>query len=69
MTDRLASDRRADMQVLLHLLTGARWRIGPRDLVALHRRARSLAAARAAVNREDPDEVVGDRLDDATLVE
>ncbi|MEV6492061.1 ATP-dependent helicase, partial [Actinoplanes sp. NPDC051633] len=54
---------------LLRLLTGARWRIGPRDLVALHRRARSLAAARAAVNREDPDEVVGDRLDDATLVE
>jgi DNA helicase-2/ATP-dependent DNA helicase PcrA len=34
---------------LLRLLTGARWRIGPRDLVALHRRARGLAAARAAV--------------------
>jgi DNA helicase-2/ATP-dependent DNA helicase PcrA len=55
---------------LLRLLTGARWRIGPRDLVALHRRARTLAAARAsAVDAEDPDEVVGDRLDDATLVE
>jgi DNA helicase-2/ATP-dependent DNA helicase PcrA len=55
---------------LLRLLTGARWRIGPRDLVALHRRARALAAARAsAVDAEDPDEIVGDRLDDATLVE
>jgi len=55
---------------LLRLLTGARWRIGPRDLVALHRRARGLAAARAAVvNRQDPADVVADRLDDATLVE
>jgi DNA helicase-2/ATP-dependent DNA helicase PcrA len=55
---------------LLRLLTGARWRIGPRDLVALHRRARALAAARvSAVDADDPDEVVGDRLDDATLVE
>ena len=34
---------------LLRLLTGARWRIGPRDLVALHRRSRALAAVRAAV--------------------
>ena len=55
---------------LLRLLTGARWRIGPRDLVALHRRARALAAARAtAVQADEPDDVVGDRLDDATLVE
>ncbi|GGL02071.1 ATP-dependent helicase [Mangrovihabitans endophyticus] len=79
---------------LLRLLTGARWRIGPRDLVALHRRARHLAAARAdatepaaateqadatepadatehadATGRAGPDEVVADRLDDATLVE
>ena len=36
---------------LLRLLTGARWRIGPRDLVALHRRARSIAAARRRVGR------------------
>jgi DNA helicase-2/ATP-dependent DNA helicase PcrA len=28
------------------LLTGARWRIGPRDLAALHRRARDLVLAR-----------------------
>jgi len=55
---------------LLRLLTGARWRIGPRDLVALHRRARGLAAARAeVVNRADPQEVLADRLDDATLIE
>src|SRR5690606_11523978 len=33
---------------LVRLLTGPRWRIGPRDLVALHRRARALAAARLA---------------------
>ena len=37
-----------DGAALLRLLTGARWRIGPRDLVALHRRARAIAAARAA---------------------
>ncbi|MBU2670907.1 DEAD/DEAH box helicase [Actinoplanes bogorensis] len=55
---------------LLRLLTGARWRIGPRDLVALHRRARGLAAARAAVvTGAEPDDIVADRLDDATLVE
>ncbi|MFI5889246.1 UvrD-helicase domain-containing protein [Actinoplanes sp. NPDC051513] len=55
---------------LLRLLTGARWRIGPRDLVALHRRARGLAAARAeVVNRADPEEFLSDRLDDATLIE
>jgi DNA helicase-2/ATP-dependent DNA helicase PcrA len=28
---------------LLRLLTGARWRIGPRDVVALYRRARRIA--------------------------
>ena len=55
---------------LLRLLTGARWRIGPRDLVALHRRSRAIAAARAAgTNVDEPDEVVADRLDDASLVE
>ena len=54
---------------LLRLLTGARWRIGPRDLVALHRRSRALAAARASVASAEPEDVVADRLDDATLVE
>ncbi|SCL41148.1 DNA helicase-2 / ATP-dependent DNA helicase PcrA [Micromonospora pallida] len=61
-----------DGAALLRLLTGARWRIGPRDLVALHRRARQLAAARrelagAASTRSDPE--IGDALDEATLVE
>ncbi|WP_328462172.1 ATP-dependent helicase [Actinoplanes sp. NBC_00393] len=54
---------------LLRLLTGARWRIGPRDLVALHRRARSIAAARAVPAGEEQEDVTADRLDDATLVE
>jgi DNA helicase-2/ATP-dependent DNA helicase PcrA len=54
---------------LLRLLTGARWRVGPRDLVALHRRSRALAAARASVAGTEPHDVVADRLDDATLVE
>nr|WP_242625262.1 ATP-dependent DNA helicase [Krasilnikovia cinnamomea] len=60
---------------LLRLLTGARWRIGPRDLVALHRRSRAIAAARATAatgprpDGERPEDVVADRLDDATLVE
>jgi DNA helicase-2/ATP-dependent DNA helicase PcrA len=59
-----------DGAALLRLLTGARWRIGPRDLVALHRRARGIAAARAsAVRGREPEDVVADRLDDATLVE
>ncbi|MBW6433261.1 ATP-dependent helicase [Actinoplanes hulinensis] len=62
----------ADGASLLRLLTGARWRIGPRDLVALHRRARAIAAARAAASGrsgDDPEEINTDRLDDATLVE
>jgi DNA helicase-2/ATP-dependent DNA helicase PcrA len=50
---------------LLRLLTGARWRIGPRDLVALHRRARDLAAART---RDEPL-VYSVREDEAALVE
>jgi DNA helicase-2/ATP-dependent DNA helicase PcrA len=59
-----------DGAALLRLLTGARWRIGPRDLVALHRRARSIAAARVAgTTGEQPEDIVADRLDDATLVE
>ncbi|HEY2950822.1 MAG TPA: UvrD-helicase domain-containing protein [Micromonosporaceae bacterium] len=60
-----------DGAALLRLLTGARWRIGPRDLVALHRRARAIAVDRRP-GRRDPDaepEIVNDRLDEATLVE
>ncbi|GAA1633611.1 UvrD-helicase domain-containing protein [Actinoplanes couchii] len=60
----------ADGASLLRLLTGARWRIGPRDLVALHRRARQIAAARAVTSADGEEEAVStDRLDDATLVE
>ncbi len=54
---------------LLRLLTGARWRIGPRDLVALHRRSRSIAAARRDLAQPDEDDLVPDALDEATLVE
>jgi DNA helicase-2/ATP-dependent DNA helicase PcrA len=58
---------------LLRLLTGARWRIGPRDLVALHRRAGAIAAQRRKLPRRADDEVeeplATDRLDQATLVE
>jgi DNA helicase II / ATP-dependent DNA helicase PcrA len=62
---------------LLRLLTGARWRIGPRDVVALYRRARRMAWERrhaqaddAAQNGgiEEPD-LGGERLDDAVIAE
>ena len=65
----------ADGGSLVRLLTGARWRIGPRDLVALHRRARRIAVARredAGGERGNPaaePEIVPDRLDEATLSE
>ncbi|WP_033340884.1 ATP-dependent helicase [Catenuloplanes japonicus] len=50
----------------LRLLTGPRWRIGPRDLVALHRRAQNLARERS---RPDVDDPLTDPLDEATLIE
>src|SRR5690606_11122672 len=42
---------------LARLLTGPRWRLGPRDLVALGRRARALAqeAARDVTPLDGPD--------------
>ncbi|GAB3858640.1 hypothetical protein GCM10029963_58640 [Micromonospora andamanensis] len=46
-----------DGAALLRLLTGARWRIGPRDLVALHRRARSIAAARRRLADDGAPEI------------
>ncbi|MGI5145505.1 ATP-dependent helicase [Plantactinospora sp. CA-294935] len=70
-TLRVLSDP-TDGAALLRLLTGARWRIGPRDLVALHRRATAIARARRELPRSDDDsepEIVTDRLDEATLVE
>lgn len=70
---------------LLRLLTGARWRIGPRDIVALYRRARWLANERRsdatgpARGGEQPaipglgaveePDLGGERLDDAVLAE
>ncbi len=66
---------------LLRLLTGARWRIGPRDVVALYRRARQLALARQAASGPAPQMAIpglgaldepdlgGERLDDALLAE
>ncbi|GIJ80649.1 DNA helicase-2 / ATP-dependent DNA helicase PcrA [Micromonospora phaseoli] len=58
-----------DGAALLRLLTGARWRIGPRDLVALHRRAKAIAAARRRLADDGTPEIATDRLDEATLVE
>ncbi|TDB71978.1 ATP-dependent DNA helicase [Micromonospora sp. KC723] len=58
-----------DGAALLRLLTGARWRIGPRDLVALHRRARAIARARRERTGDDGPEITVDALDEATLVE
>ncbi|MEV4664672.1 ATP-dependent DNA helicase [Micromonospora echinofusca] len=58
-----------DGAALLRLLTGARWRIGPRDLVALHRRAKAIAAARRRLADDGTPEISPDLLDEATLVE
>ncbi|KIE27292.1 ATP-dependent DNA helicase [Streptomyces sp. MUSC 125] len=40
---------------LVRLLTGPRWRIGPRDLALLGRRARMLVAHAVAADTDDPD--------------
>ena len=61
---------------LLRLLTGARWRIGPRDVVALYRRARTMAWSRRAeaeagtngTTVDEPD-LGGERFDDAVLAD
>jgi DNA helicase II / ATP-dependent DNA helicase PcrA len=57
----------ADGAALLRLLTGPRWRIGPRDVVALYERARELAARRR--HPEAAAELGTDRLDEASLAE
>lgn len=59
---------------LLRLLTGPRWRIGPRDLVALYRRARALSDSRRAGVRDaetgtDTAPLVPGRLDEAALID
>jgi len=51
---------------LLRLLTGARWRIGPRDVAALHRRARELVRPPAGTDPGPEQEPVSlvEALDD-----
>ena len=64
---------------LARLLTGPRWRIGPRDLVALGRRARALvrgegdgrpttakAMARAHADEHDPEDALAEAVTDLT---
>ena len=59
---------------LARLLTGPRWRIGPRDLVALGRRARALvrgegdgqAAAKAHADEHDPEDALAEAITDLT---
>ncbi|MBO0870397.1 MAG: ATP-dependent helicase, partial [Micromonosporaceae bacterium] len=60
----------AEGAALLRLLTGPRWRIGPRDIVALYDRARALAAARRSPSAGSSAEIAeSDRLADAALAE
>ena len=58
---------------LARLLTGPRWRIGPRDLVALGRRARALVRGegdgrpgRAATQPHDPEDALAEAVTDLT---
>ncbi len=70
-TLRVAVDPSAG-DALLRLLTGARWRLGPRDLTSLGRRARLLAAAaRPAAEAQGSGEaaVRGDLEDDGSVVD
>jgi DNA helicase II / ATP-dependent DNA helicase PcrA len=52
---------------LMRLLTGARWRIGPRDLDALARWARRLDGPRARL--EAPDTAAPDEIDQLSIVD
>ncbi|HSV68152.1 MAG TPA: UvrD-helicase domain-containing protein [Mycobacteriales bacterium] len=76
-TLRVLSDPSAG-DAVVRLLTGARWRLGPRDLAALGRRARELAHARpghpagpgSTAGTPEPDvRPAPDVADDASLVE
>jgi DNA helicase-2/ATP-dependent DNA helicase PcrA len=62
-TLRIIADHRAATS-LLRLLTGARWRIGGPDLVALHRRARQLAGASGDNEVDDEPVTIVEALDD-----
>ncbi|HEX2419427.1 MAG TPA: ATP-dependent helicase, partial [Micromonosporaceae bacterium] len=67
-TLRVLSDP-TDGASLLRLLAGPRWRIGPRDIVALHRRARALAEHRRRLAAADDLPAITHRLDEAALAE
>src|SRR5262249_17624884 len=71
-TLRVLSDPAAG-DAVVRLLTGARWRFGPRDLAALGQRARDLARDRRPPDPAGaPDPAVApdpDRVEDASLVE
>ncbi len=58
---------------LLRLLTGPRWRLGPRDLVALYGRARSLLASRREgvpdAESSNAEPLIPGRLDEAALID
>ena len=60
LADAVAND------AVARLLTGPRWRLGPRDLVALGRRARHLARGDDATGRTDPL-LAAVSVDDATV--
>jgi DNA helicase-2/ATP-dependent DNA helicase PcrA len=51
---------------LARLLTGPRWRIGPRDLVALGRRARALARGDAGRPADPPGDALAEAITDLT---
>jgi len=55
----------AASDALARLLTGPRWRIGPRDLIALGRRARKLAATGREPTSPSGDQDEGDALTQA----
>jgi DNA helicase II / ATP-dependent DNA helicase PcrA len=62
-TLRVLADHRAATS-LMRLLTGARWRIGGPDLVALHRRARHLAGMSGQDDVADDPVTIVEALDD-----
>jgi len=66
-TLRVAVDPSAG-DALLRLLSGARWRLGPRDLAALGRRARHLIAEPAGTGTGDRP-IRSDREDDGSVVD
>ena len=57
----------AASDALVRLLTGSRWRIGPRDLVALGRRARELARTdEAGADAPDAEDALAEAITDLT---